>query len=174
MLFLTETYHNHMVLIGYNRGKWLFSFCHFCHCQGLYFWDVLVPLNHLIFNLYLKIAYFTIRSNLLSTSHRELTFLIFEKRCLVFANLGDFIKDLLTVYNMNSSIWKSTTDLPHFIILLVFSYSWKCPVSANLSAMLHHHHNLFPIFICIWVVWEVFNFQWLSMWLYVNFMNRSW
>ncbi len=41
--------------------------------------------------------------------------------------------------------------LPHFIILLVCSYSWKYPVSANLNAMLLHHYNLFQIFICIWI-----------------------
>ena len=43
------------------------------------------------------------------------------------------------------------TDLPDFIILLVCSYSGKCPVSANLNAMLLHHYNLFQIIICIWI-----------------------
>ena len=44
-----------------------------------------------------------------------------------------------------------TPDLPHFMILLVWSYSWKCPVSANLIVMLLHHYNLFQILICIWI-----------------------
>ena len=25
-----------------------------------------------------------------------------------------------------------------------------------------------------WTHWQVFNFQWLSMWLYVNFINKLW
>ncbi len=53
-------------------------------------------------------------------------------------------------YQYASDFWKS--DLPHFNILLVCSYSWKCPVPSNLNAMLHHHHNLFQIPICIWIV----------------------
>ena len=35
---------SYMVLIGYNQDKLNF-FSNFCHCQGLYFRDVLVPLN---------------------------------------------------------------------------------------------------------------------------------
>ncbi len=44
-----------------------------------------------------------------------------------------------------------TSDLSHFFISLVCSYSWKYPVTANLNAMLLHHHNLFQILICIWI-----------------------
>ncbi len=61
------------------------------------------------------------------------------------------IKWLISRVQLSNIVDIHCTDLPHFIILLVFFYSWKCPVSANLNGMLHHHHNLFQILICIWI-----------------------
>ncbi len=45
-----------MVLIGFNQEKWHFL-TNFCHCQGLYFRDVLVPLILRVWHKFLHLDF---------------------------------------------------------------------------------------------------------------------